>query len=80
MVIKDYTKSDLEYGINEYIVGKNAERDRIILRYKLIDGLSYVQIADRLANDETLSKEYKIEVRQLQRVVSKAEKQLFKHI
>ena len=35
--------------INEWVVGTNAERDREIMRYRLLDGLSIRCITDRYA-------------------------------
>ena len=34
-MIRDYSYSEIKYGINEWVVGKNAERDKIILTLKL---------------------------------------------
>ena len=78
--MKEYTKSELLAAIDEYIVGKYAERDRILLRYKLIDGLSYNQIANRLSADDNIPPEYKIETRQIQRAIQRSLKTLFRHI
>lgn len=77
--MKDYSRTELENGINEWIVGRNAERNRLILKLKLIDGLSYVEIANRL-NTEDNPQSYKIDVRQIQRVIRKCETVLFRHI
>ena len=78
--MKDYSRTELENGINEWIVGRrNSERDRLILKLKLIDGLSYIEIANILNADDTpLS--YKIDVRQIQRIIRKTETVLFRHI
>lgn len=35
--------------INEWVVGKNAERDREIMRYRLLDGLTIQGVTDRYA-------------------------------
>ena len=77
--MKDYSRTELENGIDEWIIGRNAERNRVILKKKLIDGWSYQQIADYLNSDD-MPDYYKIEVRQLQRVISKCCKTLFSHI
>lgn len=77
--MKDYSRTELENGINEWIVGRNAERNRFILKLKLIDGLSYVEIANILNTSETPDS-YKIDVRQIQRVIRKTETILFRHI
>lgn len=77
--MKDYSRTELENGINEWIVGRNAERNRFILKLKLIDGLSYNSILTVL-HSESNPPEYKIELRQLQRVIRKCEDVLFRHI
>ena len=46
--MKDYSAPELDKGINDWIVGRNAERNRLILKKKLIDGWSYKQITDYL--------------------------------
>lgn len=77
--MKDYSRTELENGINEWIVGRNAERNRLILKLKLIDGLSYNAILSILHSEDN-PEEYKIELRQLQRVIRKCETVLFRHI
>lgn len=77
--MKDYSRTELENGINEWIVGRNAERNRYILRLKLIDGLSYNEIATKL-NDESLPQSYRIDVRQIQRIIRHSCNILFRHI
>ncbi len=77
--MKDYSRTELENGIDEWIIGRNAERNRVILKKKLIDGWSYQQIADYL-NSEDMPDHYKIEVRQLQRIIRKCCNTLFSHI
>lgn len=77
--MKDYSRTELENGIDEWIVGRNAERNRIILKLKLIDGWSYQQIANYLNSDQT-PEHYHIEIRQLQRVIQRCCKTLFSHI
>ena len=78
-MIRDYSYSEIEYGINEWVVGKNAERDKIILKLKLLKGYSYKRIADYINNDE-FPPEYHLEVRQIQRVIRKRCDVIFRHI
>lgn len=77
--MRDYSASELEKGINEWIVGRNAERNRLILRLRLIRGYSYMEIANHLNSDEYPAS-YNIEVRQIQRVIRKYSSILFRHI
>ena len=60
----------MENLIDEWIIGRNAERDRKILKRRLLDGITY----DRLAEEFDLS------VRQLKNIIYKAEDRLFSHI
>lgn len=77
--MKDYSRTELENGINEWIVGRNAERNRLILKLKLIDGRSYLEISSIL-NSPDYPDSYHIDVRQIQRVIRKTETILFRHI
>ena len=61
------TNSEISKLIDEWI---HSERDRKILKRRLIDGICYEPLAD----------EMDMSVRQVKNIVSKAEKQLFKHI
>lgn len=68
--MRDYSRSELEAAINEWIVGKNAERDRRILYRRLIDGICF----------EPLAEEFDLSVRQIQNIVYKSQEKLFKHL
>lgn len=39
--------SQVDEIIHEWVIGENAERDREIMRYWLLDGLSYDEITKR---------------------------------
>lgn len=59
--MKDYTYSEIERLIGEYVVGKNGKRDREILRLHFLDGLSNREIAEIMDMSEA----------QIQRIVRK---------
>lgn len=40
------TRTELEWLIDEHIIGKNAERDRAIVKRRLIDGVCYEPLAE----------------------------------
>ncbi len=67
--VKDISRSELESLIDEWIIGRNAERDRKILKRRLLDGLTY----------DRLSEEFDLSVRQIKNIVYKSEDRLFKH-
>jgi DNA-binding CsgD family transcriptional regulator len=61
----EYTNSQIEFAIAEFV---HSERDRQVLRRRLIDGITL----ERLAEEQELS------VRQIKNIVYKNEKILFK--
>ena len=65
--VKEYTNSQISGIIDEYI---HSERDRKLLKRRLIDGITY----DRLAEEFDLS------VRQVKNIVYRREDELFRHI
>ena len=61
----DLPNSDIEHLIYEWI---HSERDRQILRRRLIDGIKF----------EDLAEEFELSVRYIKTVVYKGEKKIFK--
>lgn len=70
MIPENVSKSELDSLIEEWIIGKNAERDRAILRRRLFDGITF----------EKLSEEFGLSVRQTKAIVYKCEEKVFKHL
>ena len=66
----ELSRTDIEYLIDEWIIGNNAERDRHILKRRLIDGLSYYELSD----------EFDLSLPQIKSIVKKRQEYLFKHI
>lgn len=66
--IPNMTYSEIEHAINERIVGKNAERDRAILRRRLLKGVTF----------ERLAEEFDLSVRQVYNIVYKRESKIFR--
>ena len=58
---RDLSRTEIEFAIDEWIIGKNAERDRKVLRRRLIDGVTF----ERLAEEQELS------VSQVKRIIWK---------
>lgn len=69
MKIEDYGKSRSEWEklIDEWVF---SERDRHILKLRLLDGLTF----------EALAEAVDMSVRQVKNIVYKRERQLYKHI
>lgn len=65
--MKDYTNSQISSVIDEHI---HSERDRSILKRRLIDGICY----------EPLSEEFGMSVRQIKNIVYKLQDRIFKYI
>lgn len=65
--LDNISNSQLEEAINEWI---HSERDRKILKRRLIDGICFEPLAD----------EFGLSVRHMKSIVSNAEAKLFKHI
>ena len=63
----EYTNSQIEHLIDEYI---HSERDRKILKRRLIDGICY----------EPLAEEFYLSVRQIKTIIYKEQDKLFRHL
>lgn len=61
------SRSEVEHLIDEWIF---KERDRAILKRRLLDGICY----------EPLSEEFGLSVRQVKNIVSRSERKIFTHI
>ena len=67
MIFDDIPNSKLAYLIDEYI---KSERDRAILKRRLIDGICY----------EPLAEEFNMSVRQIKNIVYKGQDKLFRRL
>ena len=65
--LDNISNSEISRLIDEWV---HSERDRKILKRRLIDGICYEPLAD----------EFDMSVRQMKNIVSRAEAKLFKHI
>lgn len=64
MRFDDMSRTEIEFLINEWI---HKERDRRILKRRLLDGICY----------EPLAEEFDLSVRQVKNIVYRAEERLF---
>ena len=67
MIPENLSRSDIEYLIDEWIFN---ERDRNILKRRLLDGVIF----------DDLAEEFDLPVRRVKTVVYKNQEKLFKHI
>lgn len=65
--MKDYTNSQIEFLIDEYI---HSDRDRALLKRRLIDGVVF----------ETLAEEFGMSDRHVKRLVYKLQDKVFKYL
>ena len=70
MISGKLSRSDIESLIDEWIIGRNAQRDRKIIKRRLIDGICF----------EPLAEEFELSVRQVKNIVYKTESIIFSHI
>lgn len=66
----EHSRTEIEHAIDEWIVGRNAERNRAILKRRLIDGICY----------EPLAEEFDMSVRQIKNIVYKNQEKVFKRL
>ena len=66
-MIEDLSRSQIGNLIDEWIF---SERDRMILKRRLLDGVCY----------EPLAEEFGLSVRQIKNIVYKQQEKLFKHL
>lgn len=66
-IMIEYANSDIAHAIDEYI---HSERDRNILKRRLIDGILF----------EPLAEEFEMSVRQVKRIVYLNQEKVFKHL
>lgn len=65
--MRDYSRTELTEAIDEWILN---EKHRAILKRRLIDGICF----------EPLAEEFDMSVRQIKRIVYKAQETLFRHL
>ena len=70
MISGKLSRSEIESLIDEWIIGRNAQRDRQIIKRRLIDGVCF----------EPLAEEFELSVRQVKNIVYKTERIIFSHI
>ena len=64
------SRSEVEQLISQWVIGRNAERNRAIIRRRLLDGITY----------DCLAEEFDLSVRQVKNIVYKCEDRLYRHL
>lgn len=62
-------RTEIESIIDEWVIGRNAERNRAILKRRLIDGITY----------ERLAEEFDLSTRYTKEIVYRCERRIFRH-
>lgn len=68
--IREFSRTEIEFAVSEWVIGKNAERDRQLLLRRLIDGVTF----------EKLAEEFDMSVRQTKDIIYKRSETVFRHI
>lgn len=68
--LENISNSELAMLIDEWVRGLHAERNREMLKDRLINGMLF----------ETLAEKYSLSVRATQNIIYRASEQLFKHV
>lgn len=63
-------RSEWEKLIDEWVIGRNAERDKAILKRRLLDGVLL----------EPLAEEFGLSVQQIKTIIYKSQNRIMKHI
>lgn len=68
-------KDEVLVGIEQWVIGRNGERDREIMRMYMIDGITFARMQRRL--DEI---GYELSIDQIKKIVRRRKEELFRHI
>ena len=63
------------HAIDQWIIGRNGERDRIVLSMYLFDGITVAEMQRRLDRMG-----YELSIDGIKRIIRKRKEQLFRHI
>jgi DNA-directed RNA polymerase specialized sigma24 family protein len=66
----DLSRSEWENTIDQWLIGKNSERNRKILKRRLLDGITY----------EKLAEEFNMSTQNVCSIIYKCQEQVFKHL
>ena len=73
--MSEINREEYDRAIDQWILGRNGERDRLILRMFLFDGVTYEKMQKRL--DEI---DYPLSIDQLKKIIRKRKNELFRHL
>lgn len=68
-------KDEVLVGIEQWVIGRNGERDREIMRMYMIDGITFAGMQRRL---DAIG--YELSIDQIKKIVRRRKEELFRHI
>lgn len=71
----DINRDAYAHAIGQWIIGRNGERDRIVLSMYLFDGITTAEMQRRLDQMG-----YELSIDGIKRIIRKRKEQLFRHI
>lgn len=72
---KDLNRDLIAHAIDQWIIGRNGERDRIVLSMYMFDGITVREMQKRLD-----AMGYELSIDGIKRIIRKRKEQLFRHI
>lgn len=75
MGMPELNRDLLSHAIDQWIIGRNGERDRIVLSMYLFDGITISEIQRRLDGMG-----YELSIDGIKRIIRKRKEQLFRHV
>ena len=75
MILHELCRADVEEGIYQWIVGRNGERDRLIMHMYMLDGITFAEMQRRLEGCG-----YPLSIDGIKKIVRKRKEQLFRHL
>ena len=74
------SRDQYDHAIDQWILGRNAERDRLILRMYLFDGITYERMQRKLdiRAQELNAPKYELSIDQIKKVIRKRKEELFR--
>ncbi|MBQ9265341.1 MAG: hypothetical protein IJ189_14205 [Clostridia bacterium] len=78
--IVDLGRKAVDDAIEEWIIGRNGERDRLVIRLHLFDGPTLEEIQKRLQKYRPNDPSYDLSIDGIKKIIFKREEQLAKHL
>lgn len=75
---EDYGRSGIEKIVDEWVIGKNGERDRLIMKLHFINGYTFEGLQKKLDTMEDES--FHLSIDRLKQIILQRSNQIEKHI